>query len=869
MEKVEVDPKLFVTCRLCLDDMGIYQIIPNIQHRIKYCFDIEVAPFDGLPQLICKKCDSKLNEYFTIKTAYVAKQEILIKSLQNKSFKSDISMLPKIAAFVTSQVLAGPTEKETDTVLDKEKTLIAETECTKDNSPPTNHQKTSRRKRIRIESSSSASSESKDSDRTKVEPLIIRKKKSDRGHKWHSINYNRCFSCRMCSKTYIKKNALLKHYSNIHSMCFKKYKSILSSLCTVKMKKVDSKPNFTGVNNAVVLSKDKVMINDESSKYYILYTLKSQNISNDFQPKKIAIQSSDSSDSAQYSVSKKKRRKRSRLLSSDTVVIEKKQDENMSSGAEDHVNNRLINNEITECISLDSDSESEPISGNKTIDGINEDNENKLIRNVIEVCHNKYVRNIAIEKNKRPNYVHLESQLMHKVLNLGRKIVNKQGLNCTGLLRFLEHRNLGIVWVPKTCHSFNGPPVRISMTTIKNDHQRPEDDLGWTDVPYSVNSFRNETSCLKENNRNEACATSKFSNANANLNIANDNFVNVSHEQINPWQSVPDQACLYKYEDVNSTGKLLNENPVANPKQLPKKNVHYETKPNKSVLDKDMELRMESEMNQTLLFSEPSQTANDLTGMPIITSTTSLASDYNKTENTNQRSNSETVNEDSTNSNLSVPRIKVKPVSELMPENVSTPNSLLLNQSNICTFDKRLPNVTPLIPQIPYQPVSVIKMPVSAINNTLPEGQKNNSDYFILNTPEMPNTKTNSPFKYVKALLGIHNIHLVENINTNDFHCLIKFKVLFKQEAVKPIVLCLSLHCDRNVFFIGIRDSTNININMQDLSANWQWEIIKIFQGDVCNKINQTVLKMGLGMHEHSKKFLCLIKSIQMNKIEV
>lgn len=43
MDMIEVDPKLFVTCRLCLEDMGQYQIVPILQQQIKYCFDIDVS----------------------------------------------------------------------------------------------------------------------------------------------------------------------------------------------------------------------------------------------------------------------------------------------------------------------------------------------------------------------------------------------------------------------------------------------------------------------------------------------------------------------------------------------------------------------------------------------------------------------------------------------------------------------------------------------------------------------------------------------------------------------------------------------------------------------------------------------------------
>lgn len=55
-ELIQVDPKLFVTCRLCLEDFGQYQIVPSVQQQIKYCFDIDVS-----------RCLHSLYVYFTLK----------------------------------------------------------------------------------------------------------------------------------------------------------------------------------------------------------------------------------------------------------------------------------------------------------------------------------------------------------------------------------------------------------------------------------------------------------------------------------------------------------------------------------------------------------------------------------------------------------------------------------------------------------------------------------------------------------------------------------------------------------------------------------------------------------------------------------
>ncbi|CAH2068570.1 unnamed protein product, partial [Iphiclides podalirius] len=88
MEMIEIDPKLFVTCRLCLDNMGVYQIVPSVQQQIKSCYDIEVDPFDGLPQLICKDCESILSKYVEIKYTYINKQRTLKEKIQGKTVSS-------------------------------------------------------------------------------------------------------------------------------------------------------------------------------------------------------------------------------------------------------------------------------------------------------------------------------------------------------------------------------------------------------------------------------------------------------------------------------------------------------------------------------------------------------------------------------------------------------------------------------------------------------------------------------------------------------------------------------------------------------------------------------------------------------------
>lgn len=45
MDMVEVNPELFILCRLCINKIGPsgYQISPDAQMKIKYCYDVEVS----------------------------------------------------------------------------------------------------------------------------------------------------------------------------------------------------------------------------------------------------------------------------------------------------------------------------------------------------------------------------------------------------------------------------------------------------------------------------------------------------------------------------------------------------------------------------------------------------------------------------------------------------------------------------------------------------------------------------------------------------------------------------------------------------------------------------------------------------------
>jgi hypothetical protein len=327
-------------------------------------------------------------------------------------------------------------------------------------------------------------------------------------------------------------------------------------------------------------------------------------------------------------------------------------------------------------------------------------------------------------------------------------------------------------------------------------------------------------------------------------------------------------------EAEQNSKKLLNETPVANPKQLPKKTNVHETSSNS---DTDKLNNMSPILVQVVTESKDSSNLF----MPVITSTTSLA---NISEAILDGSTTGTVLTAPTKGPTDIakvsesagPRIKVKPVSELMnPVNILKPNeSLNIWNTGSVEGDRILPNANGFAGHLVIEGLAkpqIQTLPAPNYSTALPtflsqEAVNNNStESIILDTVEFPNTKTQSPFNYFKMLLALHNISLLEPNAPilRDYVCLLKIKVHFKQESkAKAVVLCLSVFCLQEAFCICIKDTNQIDIQMTKISANWQWEIMKIFQGDVSNKILQNAEKAGPDIYTKAKTFLCLLKSI-------
>ncbi|XP_022129200.2 uncharacterized protein LOC111003143 isoform X2 [Pieris rapae] len=402
MYKIEVDPKLFITCRLCLDEMGQYQIVPNVQAQIKFCFDIDVDPFDGLPQLICKKCETILSDFHEKKKTYQEKQLGLKKNAK-----------PNCIVVVPLQ--------QQDTVSSTQSS-IPETK------PQQSFKLTLKKKPISPEPNLNDSIVIKNHDTKTVRP-------------WRK-NYNKYFACKFCEVVYRNKKILITHMEK-HSALLEKYGHILKK-CKIQLPRIDEKTNFVSSNDMVVMDENHILLN-KYDQYRVMYIQKSSS----HRGKK------NSSDSSDDDTSKRKR-KRLRLVSqssNETVVLEDPIQKDLEKPGSSK--NKLQNN-VIECVDIDSSDHETPSP--KTYEG-----PKKIIREVVASCVKKYLNN--------DNDKSRDIQLKHKILSIGRKIVNNKSFNCNGLLRYLEHKNLDIEWNPRVSQNPETECVHIrtKVQDNKND----------------------------------------------------------------------------------------------------------------------------------------------------------------------------------------------------------------------------------------------------------------------------------------------------------------------------------------------------------------------------------------------------------------
>ncbi|XP_045530038.1 uncharacterized protein LOC123717843 [Pieris brassicae] len=706
MYKIEVDPKLFITCRLCLDEMGQYQIDPNVQTQIKYCFDIDVDPFDGLPQLICKKCETILSDFHEKKKTYQEKQLGLKKN----------------AKPANNCIVTAPLQQQ-DTVSSTQST-IPETK------PQQSFKLTLKKKRKSPEPNSNDSLVTKNHDTKTVRP-------------WRK-NYNKYFSCRLCQVVYKNKKILMTHMEK-HGTLLEKYGHILKK-CKIQLPRIDDKTNFVSSNDMVVMNEDQILLN-KYDQYRVIYIKKTSG----FQEKK---NSSDSSDDDLITKGKRKRLRLVSQSSNETVVLEdpKKEDDLETPGS----SKSKLQNHIIECVDIDS-SDQEP-SSPKTYEG-----RKQIIREVVASCVKKYLNN--------DNDNCKDMQLKHKILSIGRKVVNNKSFNCTGLLRYLEHKNLDIEWIPRVSQNPETDYVHVRTKVLDNKN---DGEAGWM-------------------------IASELKGSDSNTYMENLQKILENDKLPTPVQNSTEEPTVEQQVPYDNTDtmllKLLNTNPVANPKQLPKK-----TREATNITDSSSDTSL---------------------SMPIITNTVSLADTM-----------SEQVNEKSKEPTPFVPRIKVKPVSQLMPDKSTT-----------------ITETTPaqVAWTIPEKPQNQISQP----------------DWVVMHTVELPRTKTLSPFKYFQNLLQMHGITLLDTtaLVPSDFVSLIKFKSVFKQET-KRVTLSLGLLSDSRQFYIKVTESTNEQLDINTLIPTWQWEILSLYKSEIAINILENSKKISQKMYDSTNYFISLLRSI-------
>ncbi|XP_073943531.1 uncharacterized protein [Choristoneura fumiferana] len=830
MEMVEVDVKLFIKCRMCLDEDGVYQIVPSIRELIKDCFDIDTDPFDGLPQLICKKCKTTLSDYHGIKTTYKLKQlklkERLVKIKNNctqlKSETGSSNEINKNEEKPTSPVPLGlaitnisPVQPVSSVAPVKSVEHVASVQ-------------------LGMPIGSDIQAALDDSE-------IINDETWKR-------TYNECYFCKICTKSY-KRYASIKRHVKSHKKLLKKHKRVFRKYCTVHLNKIDNKENCTGSSNMVVYNTDKIITSRGNSHYHLLYVKK------DYSTGQATSENGNASDKrpgifldSEEEIVKCKKRKTRRLYSGSstkTTILEDTANDITVGGAKNdtHVMNTNCANEASSKKKIDTEnttnlSQQEVAKANIA--------NYKAIQNIVTMCQKKYITKAQSKSETKPPVS--ESSLKHKVLSLGRKVINKQGFECTGLLRYMEYKDLEISWQPTTRSNKKKSSnfVRI-MTKLKSREDLENDDSSWKDL-HKVTFVSNQAIDGDDIN------TDGIDPANI---TAHDNEKSTLKTNLLNGEDQIDHILTNNCDDLNSKNKLLNKTPVANPKQLPKK-IMPEIKPT-TIKTSDVPM-VTSENGRT----ENAEVTNSNLCMPIITSTCSLSTVVEK-----EKQPDPVIEKPA-------PRIKVKPPSELMSQ------SALNNQSkseDIWAFNKRhaslpyhFPNTAVYAGVSVYQTqvenqtndVSVVPSPPTITGNSN-SGTESNVDYVTLHCLECPNEKTKFPFLYFKRVLQFHGFELLDINEALPPHytCLITYKLLLKQDTKGPLGIWLSLFCSNNSFCFAFKDSNSKKFNPNHLPAFWQWELLKIYKGDVVEKILQNALKVSKEVYSYTNNFLCLLKSIK------
>ncbi|XP_063373961.1 uncharacterized protein LOC134661718 [Cydia amplana] len=805
----EVDVKLFITCRLCLDEPGSYQIVPCIKGQIYYCFGIEVDPFDGLPQLICKKCKGMLADYYTTKNLFVEKQKQLHDKLpqNDKDAKSSTppktESVPKESSATVEVAPAGAPVKPAAAVPG-----VA----------------------------------------AKVARHDTRRKKTS----WKKA-FNKHFVCIICSKSFLTAESIKKH-SSTHKRFINKHEKVFKKYLTVRLNKIDKEKNSTGGLQNVVVSKNKIIERLNSQYHHSFYLkkefeegrtdtvdrLKNGTDENENVAAKRLRVSSDSSDDQIIKGKKRKTGRLESISSTQTVILEETNDATNAANTDDQSNTNETEIVNPDYINLD-DTSSDCPKNNTELEKKRimpkrrqvkaEVADYKAIQNIVTMCHKNYIKKVQADTDLTKS-TFSESSLKHKVLSLGRKVLNKQGFACTGLLRYMEHKDLDITWTPTTndMQQKGSNFVRI-MTKLKSREDSENDDACWKNL--------HDISFCRDTGVEVVLATVP--------DVRSDDQASLQSAQTDEDPSFA--GAPSETNDSNYRNKLLNKTPVANPRQLPKKNNVSETK---LVVATDDAAMMPSNLISNCL--EDAQVDDDNMCLPIITSTTSLSVNVSEKEK-----------QEVSVLEKPAPRIKVKPASELMTARALNNQE---TEKEIWTFNKiqsSLPHHLTNTAVTVHAPMTNSHMLAS--NNHTDEQRRQNA-CILLDSLQFPNTKTSAPFQYFRKVLLVHGLQLLD-LNEHlpeHFNCLIKFRLKLKQNTKRPIEVLLSLHCSKDYFCFSFKDTNSKIFDPNQLSAFWQWELLKIYKTDVTEKILENAMKVGKEVHEYTNLFLSLLKSINLIK---
>lgn len=840
METVEIDPELFITCRLCLKEKGSYQITPLVLDEIRFCFDITILPFDGLSQVICKSCKAIISHFAESKRRFKENHEKLLK------LKAD-----GITTTITEEDKTAPSQNQNN------ETKVQQRE----------------KREERLTSDSDSCKSEGDTLISKIVPpefVIV--------DRWKE-RFQEYYVCRYCDK-HCKSMELILSHLHLHISLINQCCNLITKNCNVTLNRIDNVPNITGtIGNLKIVQLDpNTLVLDQNDKnYYITYLPKSPVRTSDaievktgilkrdinIRLRKSSVLSSDSEDECSLNVSKRKRLKRVRFLSSSPEnedVINENVNQSEETGINTHYENCIsngavntthnnsdtnesnignessdLNNEANipqntfnnsdtnelnidngNCNSNDSPNDTDK-DGLEEIEKIPSDPDNNILSLVLS-SYNKYVK--KLNSRLKPN----NDALNRKVLSIGRKVMCKQGMTSTGLLKYLEQKNLSITWMPSNAkmHSWKESDMVRILTKIKS---KPE-----------VDTYE----CLSINN--------------------NDN----KHE------ITPNNNSIEKLNNASNKRQILNANPVDNPKQAPKK---------KKDVSKFVHLdQAELSLNKKTVSETPPDTIiclndSDEEVLPRVTSVVSLAPQsiinsclrkMNLEEPMPPQSSTPCTITTSTTAVASsvpqdLPRIKCKPVTELMSsealKNLAQNSAAVVDHTDFISKTDLI-----LMPTSSVAPILLTTNGQCLNELTLPVV---NPGFMILHSEALPNMSTNSPFLYFTTVLKPFNLHLLPSERQLDstFHTLVKFKLEIKQ-TVKSILLCLSLLGTGNMFSIKVQSVTKEYIEVHNMTALWQWEVLKAFQDDiVIAKVLAYSKKNNVSDRIHL--FLNLLKSIK------